>query len=110
VRSAFLRHHATPAVNAQEGVQLMAHLLNNVDIPIGIAATKTADAIVSDYTQWVAIKDLTNNKMYLADYNHRSNYVVLDLPKLFAQKIPTKIQVGALPYPAAPDATASLLK
>ena len=110
IRSAFLRHYATQPVNAQEGVQLIGHLLNNVDIPIGIAATKTANGVVSDYTQWVAIKDLTNSKMYLADYNHRSNYVVLDLPKLFAQTVPTKILVTALPYPTSPDVTASLLK
>ena len=110
IRSAFLRHYATQPVNAQEGVQLIGHMLNNVDIPIGIAATKNGDSIVSDYTQWVAIKDLTNNKMYIADYTHRLNYVVLDLPKLFAQTVPTKILVSALPYPSASDATASLLK
>lgn len=110
VRSAFLRHYATQPVNAPEGVQLVGHMLNNVDIPIGISVTKSGDKIISDYTQWVAIKDLTNNKMYISDYAHRLNYVVLDLPKLFAQTVPTKMLISALPYPSAPDATASLLK
>lgn len=110
IRSAFLRHFAPQPANVQEGVQLVGHMLNNVDIPVGIAATKNGDSIVSDYTQWVAIKDLTNNKLYLADYAHRLNYVVLDLPKLFAQTMPTKILVSALPYPSASDATASLVQ
>jgi choloylglycine hydrolase len=110
VRGAFLRHYATQPANAQEATQLIGHILNNVDIPIGIAQSKEGNDVISDYTQFVAIKDLTNNKMYVTDYAHRLNYVALDLNKLFAQTVATKILINALPYPAAADATASLMK
>ena len=67
-----------------------------------------ATQLVSDYTQWVAIKDLTNNRLMFADYNHRLNYVTLDLNVIFAQTKPTSVKVGDLPYPKAIDATKSL--
>lgn len=110
VRSAFLRHYATQPANAQEGTQLIGHILNNVDIPLGIAQSKEGDKVISDYTQFVAIKDLTNNKLYVTDYAHRLNYVALDLNKLFAQTVQTKVLISDLPYPAAADVTVSLLK
>jgi penicillin V acylase-like amidase (Ntn superfamily) len=109
VRSAFLRYYATPAANAKEGVQLIGHILNNVDIPPGVSVSKDADKQVSDFTQFVAIKDLTNNKMYVSDQAHRLDYVVLDLNKLFAQDRPSKVLLSKLPYPSAPDATGSLM-
>lgn len=110
VRAAFLRNYATQPANAKEATQLVSHILNNVDIPIGIAQSKEGDKIISDYTQFVAIKDLTNNKMYVTDYAHRTNYVELDLNKLFLQTVASKIQISDLPYPVMKDVTASLMK
>ncbi len=110
VRAAFLRHHVTPPANAEQAIQAVGHILNTVDIPIGIAQSRDGDHLVSDYTQWVAIKDLTNNRMLVADYNHRLTFVTLDLNSLFAQTQPASIPVADLPYPKAIDATASLAK
>ena len=109
VRAAFMRHNVTAPANASEAIQAIDHILNTVDIPLGIAQSKEGDQIVSDYTQWVAIKDLTNNKLMIADYAHRTSFVTLDLAKIFAQDKPTSILVTDLPY-AEVDATSALGK
>ena len=110
VRSAFLRHYATQPKTADEAIQLTGHILNNVDIPLGIAQSKEGGQLVSDYTQWVAIKDLTNNRLLISDYNHRSTYLSLDLNQVFAQDKPTSVLITALPYPKSVDGTKALLK
>lgn len=108
VRAAALRQAIETPADAAGAIQAVAHILNTVDIPLGVAQSKEGDQIVSDYTQWVAIKDLTNNRMLIADYAHRTTYVTLDLDKLFAQTEPSAVQVAKLPYPEAIDATAAL--
>ena len=110
VRAAFLRHYATKPRNADEAIQLMGHILNTVDIPIGIAQSKAGNDIVSDYTQWIAIKDLTGNRLLIADYNHRTAYLTLDLNRIFVQDKPTSELVSALPYPKSVDGTKALMK
>ena len=108
IRAAALRAMTeTPATGA-EAVQAIGHILNNVDIPIGVAQSPFEGQTVSDYTQWVAIKDLTNNRLMIADYAHRTNYVTLDLDRLFAQTKPASVAISALPYPAEVDATSAL--
>lgn len=108
VRSTFLRHYVPQPANAAEATQVVGHILNNVDIPVGIAVSKDGDQVVSDYTQWVALKDLTHNKLMIADYAHRTNYVTLDLDVLFAQDKPLSVKVNDLPWPAPGDASRSL--
>lgn len=110
VRSAFLRHYATEPKSADEAIQLVGHMLNTVDIPLGIAQSKDGRQIVSDYTQWVSIKDLTNNRLLISDYNHRTSYLTLDLDQIFAQDKPTSVLITALPYPKAIDGTKALMK
>ena len=56
IRAAFLRHAVTPPQTGAEAVQAVAHILNTVDIPVGVAQSRAGDQIVSDYTQWAAIK------------------------------------------------------
>lgn len=110
VRAAFLRHYATKPRTADESIQLMGHILNTVDIPIGVAQSKAGNDIVSDYTQWIAIKDLTGNRLLIADYSHRTAYLTLDLNQIFAQDKPTSVLVSALPYPKSVDGTKALMK
>lgn len=109
VRSAFLRHNVPQPASAADATQVIAHVLNNVDIPIGIAQSREGGQLVSDYTQWVAIKDLTHNRLTIADYDHRTNWVTLDLDAIFAQTKPTTIKVSDLPYARSVDATKSLM-
>jgi len=56
----------------------------------------------------VAIKDLTHNRMRIADYDHRLTFVTLDLDALFALDKPSSIAVSALPYPKPTDVVRSL--
>lgn len=108
VRAAFMRHWITPPKDGDEAIQAIGHILNTVDIPYGVAQSKDNNDIVSDYTQWVAIKDLTRNRLYIADYAHRTSFVEIDLDTIFAQTKPTSILVTDLPYPTATDATSAL--
>ena len=73
--------------------------------------------LVSDYTQWIVVKDLTNNVLMIADYKNRMNYLTIDLNAVFADGKPMAKLVNDLPYPKAvagpealragtPDATA----
>ena len=110
VRATFLRHYSTKPKNADEATQLIGHILNTVDIPLGIAQSKEGNAIVSDYTQWIAIKDLTGNRLLIADYNHRTSYLTLDLNEIFALDKPASVPVSALPYPKGIDGAKALLR
>ncbi|MBP7242042.1 choloylglycine hydrolase family protein [Amaricoccus sp.] len=109
LRAAFLRHAVETPEDADAAVQAVAHILNTVDIPLGVAQSKAGDRVISDYTQWVAIKDLTNNRLHIADYAHRTTYLTLDLGTIFAQENPAAVRVDKLPYPASIDGTAALV-
>lgn len=108
IRAAFMRHAITPPATGAEATQAVAHILNTVDIPLGVAQSREGDQIVSDHTQWVALKDLTNDRMMIADYAHRTTFVTLDLAPLFAQTGPTSVPIADLPYPEVIDATSAL--
>lgn len=108
VRAAFLRHNVPQPATATDAAQAIAHVLNNVDIPLGVAQSNEGGQLISDYTQWIAIKDLTNNRLMIADYDHRTSYLTLDLNAIFAQTKPTSIKIAALPYPKLIDATKAL--
>ncbi len=110
IRAAFLRHNITPPKTGDEAIQAVDHILNTVDIPIGIAQSKDGDQVVSDYTQWVAIKDLTHNRLMISDYAHRTSFVAIDLDKLFASGKAISVPVADLPYPAATDVTDAVVK
>lgn len=108
VRAAFMRHSMPQPKDGADATAAMGHILNTVDIPLGVAQSKEGDQVVSDYTQWVAIKDLTRNRLMIADYAHRATFITLDLDVIFAQDKPSARLVSDLPYPAAVDGTAAL--
>jgi choloylglycine hydrolase len=108
LRATALRHTVTPPKTATEATQAVAHILNNVDIPIGVAQSRSPDGtLISDYTQWIVVKDLSNNVLKIADYNNRMNYLTIDLNAVFADGKPMAKLVNDLPYPktvAGPEA------
>lgn len=109
VRATVLRHNVTEPKDAEEAAQAVGHILNNVDIPLGIAQFHQKDgSLGSDYTQWIVVKDLTNNTLKIADYANRLNYLTIDLAPLFAQSTPAARLVTELPYPK-PTAGAEVL-
>jgi choloylglycine hydrolase len=98
VRAAYLRHLATTPANANEASQLAVHVLNNVDIPVGVVSSTEGGKTTSDYTQWVMIKDLTNNRVMIANAKNRANYITLDLKQIFSAKESFSKLIDALPY------------
>ncbi|MGD9922096.1 MAG: linear amide C-N hydrolase [Pseudorhodoplanes sp.] len=102
VRATMLRKAATQPKTANEAVQTVAHILNNVDVPVGVAQYREPDGTLgNDYTQWIVVKDLTNNVLKIADYNNRLNYLTIDLNAVFADGKPMAKLVNDLPYPKA---------
>lgn len=63
----FLRF-AKQAENALEAINLAEHLLNTVDIPIGMIRERIHIGAGLDSTQWIVIKDLTNKVFYFRSY------------------------------------------
>lgn len=109
VRSAYLKHFAATPESASGAVELMGHILNNVDIPKGAITASDDGKVIPDYTQWIAIKDLSHNQFYFADYNHRLNYVKIDLDKIFAESKPFAVTVDKVNYPSN-DISATFVK
>ncbi|MDZ4185083.1 MAG: linear amide C-N hydrolase, partial [Desulfuromonadales bacterium] len=65
VRTVKLVHAAKPVKDAVEAVNLAEHILNAVDIPVGVIKAQPTGY---DYTQWAVIKDLTNRIVYYRSY------------------------------------------
>ena len=68
VRAATLAKFATPVKTGAEAVNLAFHVLNSVDIPIGVAC-HGKQCPFGDYTSLKVAKDLTSNALYYHDYN-----------------------------------------
>ena len=109
VRATYLRNFATQPAGSSDAIQLMGHLLNNVDIPLGVAKEKLGEQKVSDYTQWVAIKDLSNHQWRIANYANRTNFIQIDLNRVFRSNKTMRWMINDLPYPSN-DMTSELIK
>jgi choloylglycine hydrolase len=72
---------AKPAEKVAQGVNLAAHLLNAVDIPLGAVRPGDNSMKDSDYTQWIVIKDLKNLVFYFRTYENLMLRAI-DLKKL----------------------------
>ncbi|MFO1477340.1 MAG: linear amide C-N hydrolase [Verrucomicrobiota bacterium] len=89
VKLSLLRSFAAPVANSAEACSLAGHIINTVDIPMG--AVNSGDyqgKPLLETAQIVFVKDLTHNKLFVADYAHRLNYVFIDLNALFALNKP----------------------
>jgi choloylglycine hydrolase len=109
VRATYLKHFTYQPSNSVEAMQATDHVLNNVDIPVGVARSSDGKQVFSDYTQWVNIKDLKNNRMKIANYANRTNFVEIDLNQVFKSGKSKTWLIDKLPYPQN-DLTAELLK
>jgi len=73
VRASMMTNFAFPVADGIAASNLAFHILNTVDIPKG-TSRETAkpelgkNQIVSDYTQWVTVSDLSNKKFYVRMY------------------------------------------
>jgi choloylglycine hydrolase len=98
LRAWTMQRFAKPAKDAAAGVNLAAHILNAVDIPLGDIRPGDNTFKESDYTQWITIKDLKNKVLYFRTYENLMLRSV-DLKKLDvspgAQKKLMPIQGGS---------------
>jgi choloylglycine hydrolase len=70
VRAVAMSQFAKPAQDAAEGVNLVAHLLNAVEIPKGDIRHQPGEVEQTDYTQWISIWDLTHLVLYYRSYEN----------------------------------------
>jgi choloylglycine hydrolase len=109
VRATYLKHFTYKPNNSSEAMQAADHILNNVDIPNGVARSSDGKQVFSDYTQWVNLKDLKNNRMKIANYSNRTNFIEIDLNQVFKSGKSKTWLVDNLPYPQN-DLTVEILK
>ena len=69
VKIATLMRVADSASNVKEALNLAEHVINNVDIPLGLARESDGN---SELTQWVVFKDLTHRVFYYRTYRDMS--------------------------------------
>lgn len=78
VRMTTQLRYVSEVVSTLDAVNLAEHLLNTVDIPLGLVRdTKQG----SDYTQWAVIKDLSHQVFYFRSYKDLT-LKMIDLKKL----------------------------
>lgn len=86
IKASLLRYFAAPVDTADEAYSLAGHIMNTVDIPRGSVYSGDYEGKpLLETAQIVLVKDLKNNKIFVSDYAHRLNFLLIDLNKLFAQ-------------------------
>jgi len=81
VRAVAFSATAIPEKNAQRGVYQVFHLLNNFDIPVGLARETNKGVIYSDYTMITTVRDSKNLRFYYKTYEDQTIKMV-DLNKM----------------------------
>jgi len=94
VRAAVFSAAAFPAPSVDQGILQVFHILNNFDIPIGVAREEHQGVVHSDYTQFTAARDPQNLRYYYKSYDDQTIRVVdlgkFDLNAKEVRKINTK--------------------
>ncbi len=72
VRAAAIAYLSEKGNTAGDMVNLSEHIMNNVDIPIGLVRDFESGETFHDYTQWIVIKDITNKILYYRSYENMS--------------------------------------
>ena len=88
VRAAIYSITAIPSNTASEGVFQGFHILNQFDIPVGIARDKVGDVTYSDFTSITCVRDPQSLKYYFKTYDDQSiRYVDLSTFDLNAKEV-----------------------
>lgn len=94
VKITTLRYYSIQPDTAQEACGLAGHLINAVNIPKGAIAEKYQGEPVYETAQITVVKDLTNNKLFVTDYEHALDFCLIDLNRLFSQDK----KIGPVPF------------
>ena len=93
VRAALFTAAATPVDHAKNAVWQAFHILNNFDIPKGVAREKSDSSYSSDFTQLTCVRDPNALKYYFKSYDDQT-VKVIDLKKFdFDAKEPKQLAV-----------------
>lgn len=89
VKISLMLNAVIPQADATQTLNLAQHIMNNVDIPLGLVRTpQDRNKYTSELTQWVVFKDLTHKMFYYRTYGDMSLRVV-DMSKVnFAEGAP----------------------
>jgi choloylglycine hydrolase len=72
VRAAIYSATAVPSANAEEGITQTFHILNNFDIPKGVAGEKRGSEVGYDYTLYTVARDPQNLRYYWRTYEDQT--------------------------------------
>ena len=72
VRAAVFSATAIPETNAEKGAQQVFHILNNFDLPVGVAREVHDGVIHSDYTMLTVARDSKNMRFYYKTYDDQT--------------------------------------
>lgn len=104
VKMSFMTRSVYPAADAATLLNLAEHIINNVDIPAGLARAIDNGKESSDITQWVVFKDLTHKMFYYRNYNDMTLRVVA-LDKLSFSDSTPRLKMPLLDTPYILDET-----
>lgn len=82
-----LRVIITPS-NAVGALNMAQHVMNNVDIPLGLAREPSQNKVTNELTQWVVFKDLGNKIFYYRTYDDTTIRAVSMAKLNFAENAP----------------------
>lgn len=68
VRAAVFSATAVPSANAEKGIEQIFHILNNFDIPVGVARSEAGGVVYSDYTQLTVARNPQDFRYYYKSY------------------------------------------
>jgi len=110
VKTVTLTRVAIPTTNGTDAVNLAEHIINNVDIPLGLAREPgQGDVSSNDITQWVVFKDLTHKVFYYRTYNNMTlRSVALERLDFAENAVRLRMPIATGPY--VQDVTGSFLK
>lgn len=94
VRAALFTANAIPSDNVSQGIDHVFHILNNFDLPKGIARTNSDGTISADYTQMTTARDPQNLRYYYKGYEDQTIRMIdmkqLDLNAKEVKMFPTR--------------------
>lgn len=94
VRAVIFSSTAEPSENAHEAVFQCFHILNQFDIPLGVAKERDDGVVHSDYTLMTCVRDPQSLKYYMKSYENQAIQYA-DLSKFdFDAKSVKKLRVG----------------
>lgn len=109
VKMAVLLDVVTPPQTGKDALNLAQHIINNVDIPMGLVREPSNGNYTSETTQWVVFKDLTHKVLYYRTYGDLSLHAV-SMSKLDFSKNATRLRMPIISPEYVKDMTSEFLQ